>query len=213
MQLNDFERGLFCDMAFFADDPAFAGVDTRPPSLCSWKAMQMMGLRLVRENEEAGIEERTREIAVYLWLHSAPLPEVCAALWDGSWRGVLDSAADPAPHVVAAFEAWWMRVLAMVSAAAVQIRPRPKVAGDKTPRDILGPEELAARIGHVAHFTHAPLKRVKWHMFVGEALQHYHTAMRWNGAWTVRPGAEVRESDCADLMPDVLKVDTAPPAT
>lgn len=218
MELNDFECGLFRDLSFFADDTtAFAGLEMRPASLCSWKAMSMMNLKLIEEDAEVSVEQETREIAVYLWLHSAPLHEVCAALWDGSWRGVWESAAEPAPHVVAAFRAWWARVLLMVRASAVRIRPRPKVPGDKTPRDLLPPEELAAKVGHIAAFTGAPLKHVKWHLFIGEALQHYHTAMRWHGAWTVRPGAEVKAEDCEDLMPDFLKtpapdIDTAPPS-
>jgi hypothetical protein len=205
MQLGDYERGVLRDLAFFTEDTDFLGIALRPVSLLSWKAMEMMKLELIHDDVDSTAEVRTREIAVFLWLHSAPLPEVCAGLWDNSWRAIHQSAAEPAPELVQAFNAWWIRVLMMVAAAKIAIRPKPKVAGDKTPRDLYWVEDLAQKVGHIAAFTGSSRHEVKWQMFIGEALQHFHCAMRWHGQWTVKPGAKVEQADCEDLVPEALK--------
>lgn len=211
MNLNSFERQLFRDLAFFAEDGAFPGIaEMRPLSICSMKAMEMMGLSLFQEKSKDLDEARELcEINVWLWLHTAPLAEVCAGLWDGTWRGVLESEQRPAEVIVSEFRRWHVRVLSMLDAAAVDIRPRPRLKSDDTPRDVVGVNRMAFMVSMIAHHSGMDREKVKWHFFLPEALQEYHSAMRWNGQWTVRPGQEVKAEDLVDLEPEWMKGDGA----
>jgi hypothetical protein len=206
MSLSESERHLFRDLAFFAEDGAFPGVEElRPLSILSMKAMEMMGLALFQEKAEDLTPERElQEINVWLWLHTAPLAEVCSGLWDGTWRGILVSDQQPAEVIVAEFRRWHVRVLAMLEACAVDIRPRPKSKGDDTPRDIWPPSRIAFMVSMIAHHSNMDREKVKWHFFLPEALQEFHCAMRWNGQWTVKPGEEVSPEDLMDLTPSFL---------
>ena len=176
----------------------------RPLSICSAKAMDLMGLGLFKDDVELSDDEQRRQIKVWLWLHTAPLAEICAALWDGTWRGLLDSKEAPGHAIVTEFRSWHQRVLWMLEACAVDIRPRPRSKGDDTPRDVVPPSKMAFMVSIICHHTHLERHRVKWHLFLPEALQEYHVAMRWNGQWTVRPGSEVKMEELENLAPEWL---------
>lgn len=207
MHLNDFERDLFRDLAFFSEDTGFLGHELRPLSLASYRATEIMGLTLLHENHQLDAQAETREIAAYLWLHSAPLGEISSALWSGAWRGIMETFTEPMPSIVEAFREWRTRLLMCLQAADVVVRARPRPAKDDTPRDVISPGNLAFTVAMVCHFTGFPRQQVKWHIFLPEAMQYYHTALRWNGAWTVAPGREVKVEDFADMTPDWMRAE------
>ncbi|WP_009960138.1 hypothetical protein [Verrucomicrobium spinosum] len=215
MELNDFERSLFLDLAFFAEDSSFESHDLRPVSLASFKAMEIMGIKLMELDPGLSVEEETQQIAAFIWLHGQPLPAVCSALWSGRWRVVMESFNEPMPSIVAAFRQWRIRIVAMIHAASINIRPRPKKVGakDDSPRDLVGPSQFAFTIGTIASYTHFSRQEIKWHIFLPEAMQYYHAALRDSGYWTVPVGRRVTEEDVSDLVPDFLKgaVDTGQP--
>lgn len=207
MHLNDFERDLFLDLAFFSEDTGFLGHELRPLSLASMKAMRLMGLTVLEEEHQLDAQSETREIAAFLWLHSAPLRDISAALWSGGWREILAAFDEPMPEIVNAFRAWRTRLLSCIHAADIILRARPKPQKDDTPRDVVGPNSFAFTVAMICHFTGFSRQQVKWRIFLPEAMQYYHAALRWSGAWTVRPGREVKVEDFADLTPDVIKPD------
>lgn len=214
--MTDAERDLFRNLAFFCEDTAFAGMEMRPLSLMSRHAMDMMGLSLFDEDAELSIEEETRQMALFIWLHQSPLHEVCAALWDQTWAMIPASVA-PSPVLVQEFRKWRARITLMLQAYRISIRPKPRLPGvrDDTPKDIVNPTALAHSISVIMHHTGLDRQLVKWHLFLPEALGYYQAAMRWNGAWTVPPGLSVTEEQVADRAPDWLKppgdIDTPPP--
>jgi hypothetical protein len=192
-ELTDFERGLMLDMAWFAPDSLFAGQELRPLSLASRMAMGLMGLRLLDGDAELGVEDETKEVVAYIWLHHAPLDEVQRALWSGSWRLVLDGMDEPLPEVVAEFRVLRARLAAMLDAAEVVILPRPKGDADPLPARVVGPSEFAHRAAVVARCVGMPLGDVLWRLPLAQALQIYHAEMRWQGQLTARPAREVEE--------------------
>lgn len=207
------EVDFFRDLAFFGAGSPFSDVEEmepmRPLSLCSRKAIQMMGLRLLDPAAGLTVEEESKELAVFVWLHSAPLPEICAALWSGEWRAVLASA-EPLPALLSAFHEWRAMVLLMLDAAQVHVRPKPKRKGDDTPKDLFYLTNLANTITLIAHASGFGREEIKWHIFLPEALQYFHFGLHWNGAWTVRRKADVQPAECDDLMPDYLQTPVPP---
>ena len=208
MELNKTERELFLDLSFFVESRAgFLGRSLRPLSLASYKLMKHMGLSIMEEEHGLPLLEETRQIAAYIWLHSAPIDDICQAVWTGRWREILAAFDEPSEEIVAEFRSWRIRLVSCVKASEFHIRPRPPSPHDKTPRDVIGPTAFAFTVATVAHFVHVPPFRVRWHMFIAEALQYYHAA-RWSaGSWTVPPGREVKEEELSDLAPDWLKAD------
>lgn len=206
MELNDFERQLFGDLAFFSEDTEFLGIAQRPLSMMSHKALEIMDVKLLHPDHGLDLEEESKQIAVYLWLHSTPVETICAALWSGEWRKITEAMEGADEDIVIAFREWSARLIAMIAATDIIIRPREISKTDKTPRDVVGPSALAFSVSMIANFTHEPTHRIKWHMFLPEAMLYYHAALRWHSFWTVRPGKEVKEADMEDLLPAFLKV-------
>jgi hypothetical protein len=211
--MEDTERDRLRDLAFFAEDTAFAGLNMRPLSILSDRAMELMGLTLLDSAVELSIEEESRQMALFVWLHTADLSEVCGALWDGTWSvfGV-NYVADPV--LIDEFRKWRSRLTLLLEACAIRIRPRPESSNDKTPHDLLHPSRIAFMIGLIASHTGFPRQQIKWQLFLPEAVQYYHQALRWNGVWTVAPGREIAEADLADRAPEWMErpgtVDTPP---
>jgi hypothetical protein len=144
----------------------------------------------------------TREIALYRWLHIAPLHQVKAALWSGSWRLLFFDPEPLSEEIVATFRCEQARIAAILAAVTITIRPRPRKGKDDTPPDVLKPTMATARAVIVAKALGASLDYVRWHLPIVQALQVYHHE-KWNDhCWTVRPGKEASAEDLEDLTPE-----------
>lgn len=199
-------RPLFLRLGWFAPDSALIGVRTRPVSLGSMEAMRLMGLSLL-EAEAADLDAalETREIAAYLWLHSAPVAEVELALWDGSWRAIWEAQDEPCTAVVAAWRMTRERLRAVIRAAGIEVLPRPKAATDETPWNVVGPQDLAFKLSVIARCTGWGRRKILWRLPVAQALQIYHAELRWHGVWTVRPGRRVAPGTFDDFAIGALE--------
>ena len=201
--LDDLLRILRANEAWFDASHAWLASescpDPRPLSLASLDALRLMNI------EFAACAFDTREIALYRWLHIAPLHEVRSALWSGTWRLLFLNPEPLAEDIVAAFLDERDRVAAMIAAVTISVRPKPKSKTDNTPADVVAPTLVTFRVCTIAAHIRADLEQVRWHLPIVQALQVYHDALWESGRWTVRPGREVKPEDLADLTPDSLK--------
>lgn len=200
--IADLRRARLLGLAWFDSSHVILGESARPLSLASSHALNVMGNRWLDTRESLTLDEEAREIAVYAWLHTAPLADVCAGLWMGAWATLRDQAP-PVPDVVLAH----LRMnrdslMATLDAAAVIERPKPAKGKSDTPRDVIPPSLLTYRAMTVARATSMPMTAVLWELPLVQAMQVYHAA-RWEASvWTVRPGECVPEADLGDLTPD-----------
>lgn len=214
-EMTEVERQLFQELGWFAPDREVLGNECRPLSLGSELAIRMMGLRLLDDDEPAvdeverlaALRMEAAEIGVYVWLHSEPVADVEAALWDGSWRVILDGMVSDAeavsPAVIAEFRAVRARLLACVRAARYRVIPRPKSKDDKTPDAVRGPGLFAWRVALLAKWTGWDRQVIKWELPLTEALQLLHAAEWGEGNWTAPAlegsGRRATEADFSDF--------------
>ena len=219
-EMSEVERQLFQELGWFAPDREVLGNDCRPLSLGSELAIRVMGLGLLEPVEAtadpvevaAALKLEEAEIGVYVWLHSAPVPEVEAALWDGSWRLILEGLVaqeEPVePKVIAQFRSIRERLLACVRASRYRVLPRPKPKEDKTPDAVRGPGIFAWRLALLAKWTGWDRQTLKWELPLSEALQLLHAAEWGEGNWTVPlTGPAGRRATKADFSDFDLGVD------
>ncbi len=204
MELSDDERDHFAALAWFEPDPALPGFkNMRPLSLASRQALRMMGSPLFSENAELSTlnsEHERAHLAVYAWLHTAPLADITACLWDGTWVALANAGAQATDADLSAFRMYRDRTLKAVAASRVAIRPRDGT--DSTPGDVVGPVDLAFKLSLVTRGsarTAGELRSLLWHVWLPQALQLVHADLRWNGSWTIVPG---RETSAADFTPE-----------
>ena len=107
--------------------------------------------------------------------------------------------------ITASFMAERDRLAAILKAVTITIRPKPKRGKDDTPPDVVSPALEAFRLVTIAGALRADLEHVRWHLFIGQALQVYHVALWESGRWTVIPGREVKPEDVEDLEPGWMK--------
>lgn len=180
---------------------AEGGALPRPLSLGSLDALRLMGL------DFASAIFDTHEIALYRWLHIAPLHDVRFALWTGSWDSLFFNPEPLDEAIVAAFRHEQSRLAAILAAVTVTVRARPRKGRDETPPDVIAPTLTTFRAVTIAAALRADLEHVRWHLPVVQALQVYHHALWESGRWTVRPGREATREELADLTPDEFRDD------
>ncbi len=205
MDLSRLEQDLFPDLAFFYEDPGFGIHQLRPVSLCSYKAMDLVCPDVLNPLAPITPLQETKQIATFLWLHGQPLKDVCLGLWTGSWREIPKAFTLPDLDQINAFREWRTPIVAMIAATDITLRDQGRSKFDKTPRDVIEPRRLARIIGMIAGATGFPRQEIKWEMFIGEAMQYFHVAARRAGHWTVRPGMQIKEADCEDLVQDWME--------
>ena len=189
------------------------GLKLRPVSLGTLNLCRRLGLSLVLHHEQVALiseSERQRQVMLFVWMHSAPLTEVLAAVRDGSWDVPFGAFAESSselivPEVLAEIR----RVSQRVDAALVEVLPKPgRSSDDEAPGDILEPGFTASLVFTLARETGWAEAFLLWQLPLACALQYYHCALRASLAWTVKPGPPVQvqinklEQWAAALTPD-----------
>jgi hypothetical protein len=177
--------------------------DPRPLSLGSLDALRLMDMDVF---SEAPLKNEDLAIAFYRWLHTAPLRQVKAALWSGTWQLLFSEVPRLSDEVVATFRAERDRLASMIQVLTIAIRPKPKTPHSKPPPpDVISPEMTTFRIVSIARELSCTPEYAQWHLPLVQALQVYHFAMWDSGRWTVKPGLEVKTEDVIDNTPDFLR--------
>ena len=194
------DRTLFLSLAWFPPDSLLLDQPTRPLSLLSLEAMRLMGLMPLMEGPtDLTSTDETRLLAAYLWLHTEPIEVIERALWDGSYRAVLDSQTDPAPSLIAEWLMVRERLRVLIEACTVEIIPKPKGEHDDTPGRVVGPSTLAFQLSTLARCTGQSIRSIGWELPLPQALQLYHAELRWHGIWTAQPGQPVAAAEFSDF--------------
>lgn len=213
-------------LAFFDEARELFGIPARPLSLASREAIRLMGLRLLDPDPAyAGPDDELREMAVYVWLHTAPLADVTDGLRSGAWRAVaadLDPASYSAEETLPLWRDERIGLAALVAAVAYDVRPRPRPAPakgasarqDETPPDVIEPSRLAFRLRLLMRDTGASRVDALWEWPYGQAMQMCQAAQRWEGQWTVPAMERTGPADFSgfDLGGDAADIDTPPAA-
>lgn len=189
---RDFQRVLTLPFAWFPPDTVLFDQEMRSLSLCSHQAVRVMGLRVLDPlaTWDDPLDEM-REVLAYVWLHTAPIEDICRALWDGRWREQMTYEESSATATLALLAEWRVfreRVLALLEATEIRIREKPARHGappDDTPADVISPTLLAVQIAVACELLGETRERVCWHVPVWESWQAYHVDRRREGRWTV----------------------------
>jgi len=201
-----FRRARLLNLSWFESAHDLLGPDARPLSLGSSHALRVIDLRWLDSAQDLSLEEESRELALYAWLHTAPIRDVCVALWQGSWRSIAQQAPDVPDIVRAHLRMERDNLMAVLDAAAIQERPKPQTGGkSQTPRDVIAPSTLTYRLVKVCQGLQISREEALWHVPLVQAIQVYHAARWEEGVWTVRPGEEITEAQVADLEPDWMR--------
>ena len=195
--MDDAERSLLLKLAWFTPDRTLLGMPARPYSLATHHALRMMGLRLLDREHDLSPEEEYRELRAYIWLHCEPVAVISESLWCGKWREMIDYECpdEPPMEMLSEWREARERLLSLLEASEISIRPRPRSGEDKTPFEVRGPDEMAHWLAVVARATGRPDAELLWEMPLYQLRQHYHAEMRWHGFWTVRPAQEIPEAE------------------
>lgn len=169
------------------------GIELRPITLGTLNLCRRLGLSLVLQPEreyEFSEAERQRQALLFVWLHSAPLNDVLAAVRDGSWQTAFSAFTETDSQIVLPFVlAEIRRVSQLVEAALVEVLPKPgRGADDDVPGELLEPGFTASLVFTLARETGWPEHFLLWELPLARALQYYHCALRSVLAWTVKPG-------------------------
>lgn len=193
---RNLQRVLTLPFAWFPPDTLLFDQELRSLSLCSHQATKVMGLRLLDPlaTYEDPLEEMG-EVLAYVWLHTAPVAEISRALWDGRWRGAMAYREKSPAATLALLNEWREmreRVLALLAATEIRIRPRPPKPGaqpSEIPPDVIHPTLLAAQIATVERELGESRERARWHVPIWEAWQIWHVDRSREGKWTI-PGKD-----------------------
>lgn len=189
-------------LAWHPPDLVAGGIALRPLSLCSQHTLQLLGSELPEEREARSADEERRDVALYLWLHSAPVAEISIAIWSGSWRAVVDAAVeDLTDDAVEDCRAMFWRQRQLLAAAEVRLIPKPDLGQVKLPPEVVAAPLLAHRLGTLASRLRLSLDEIGWELPIPQAWQLYHEAMLAQGSWTARPAVEIAESEFVDFDP------------
>jgi hypothetical protein len=192
---------LALSLSWCDEDRDLLGLPSRPLSLVSHHLLRLMGSRVMEADPGyETLEDELRDMTLYTWLHTAPLDEVCEAMWSGAWRAMLEVAMDP--HAIGETLAEWRerRLRLATLCAAVDYELEHKPARESTassspppkPRGaILHPTRLARRLRVLMRETGVARTEAKWQFPYWEAIQICHDADYYEGHWTVAPGERV----------------------
>jgi len=216
MELSDCELDLFGVLTWFEPDAALPGIPgMRPYSLASRAALTLLKSPVFT----ADAIDRS-DIALYVFLHSAPLAEVTGSFWDSSWRAALPPIeAALTAEDLHAFAEYRARTHSALDASRLVVRSRPKTRyTEDPPADLVPPNDLAAKLTVISRNRGWSEEDILWRTWLPKALQIYNADRFWNGAWTVRPGRETNPEDYQDITPDWMpapivpaSIDTPPP--
>lgn len=211
MQPDPFETltALVTPLLWFDQDGDLLGKPARPLSLGSRQAVDVMGLRVLRADPGYdSIEAELADLYAYAWLHTAELPHVCAALWSGGWRAMMEAGSEDenvmatATAVLPEWRQQRMTLAASVKAVEYRVvaRPRSESAGrsatPQPPADLMHPLRLSHRLRLLMRETGAPRMEALWQWPYVQALMITHAAERWEAMWTV---PEVERTGPADF--------------
>lgn len=179
------------DLAWFEPPHLVTDDDSepmRPVSLASMLALELLGITLLRDPPpDMDHREEMRQIRVFHWLHTAPIPEVKAAVWSGAARVAFD-----AERPVEAVIAWWRAHLdpirRLLAECRVEIQPKPheRRRAEPPPADLRRPTMMSVQVLAIAERSGLQPEEVAW-MPAAQALQLWHAACWQEGAWTIRP--------------------------
>lgn len=184
------ERELLSRLGWLAGGAPLPLDMVRPPSLGSEMALRTMGITVHLCVTPLPPEQAMGEMAVYLWLHRCPLPEINAAFRDGTWRDLLESmsAVPPIQLMLEAFQAHLEWVRMMNEAADVRVVPRPQLGGHDPatpPADWVGPLPQVILASRVAGQLREPFESVLWERPSWQVRQLHHAWLFDRGDWTV----------------------------
>lgn len=189
-------------LAWHPPDLVAGGIALRPLSLCSQHTLALLGCALPEEAEGRSEEEERREVALYLWLHSAPVAEISIAIWSGSWRAIVEAAVEElSGEAVADCRAMFWRQRQLLAAAEVRLIPKPDLGQVKIPPEVIAAPVLAHRIGTLAARLRLSPDEIGWELPLPQAWQYYHEAMISLGSWTARPAVQIAAEEFADFDP------------
>lgn len=206
--MTEAERLIYLRFSWYPPDTLLLGDTARPLCFATWNAMEMMGLRILRRDVELDPEEEYREIMAYVWLHSEEPEEISRSLWEGSWRCMLEV---PVPEeklpmdLLGEWRSLREKLLNLLEATQVKIRPRERSKNDDTPFEVIGPDEMAHRLGVVQRATRQSDEDILWNMPLYQFHQKYHAEMRWNSFWTVRGVVAKSDVDMEGIGEDVME--------
>lgn len=181
------------EAAFTEGEGELLGISVRPITLGTLNLCRRLELTLVLRPELEGElpeEDKQRQALMFVWLHSAPLREVLAAVRDGTWEHAFAAFAQGGSQLVVPVVLHEIRrVSKLVEAALVEVLPKPGRSGDEdAPANLLEPGFTASLAFTLARETGWSEHFVLWRLPLARALQYYHCALRSVLAWTVKPG-------------------------
>lgn len=181
------------EAAFAEGNTELLGVSLRPVTLGTLNLCRRLELTLVLRPEleaEFGEADKQRQALIFVWLHSAPLHEVLAAVRDGTWEHAFSAFAESGSQLVVPVVLHEIRrVSKLVEAALVEVLPKPGRSGDEdAPANLLEPGFTASLVFTLARETGWSEHFILWRLPLARALQYYHCALRSVLAWTVKPG-------------------------
>lgn len=206
--LSDYDRRIVLGLSFFPPDREILGVATRSLSIASHQWVKMVGLRCLDPFADMTPREELAQVSAYVWAHSADPDLVGESAWTGDWLPSLEYT-ESTPEQTLALVADWRRVrervLSLVAATEIEVRPRPKGKNsEKIPSAVVGPSRLAHKIATVSRETGYTREEVLWHLPLWEANQIYHASLRRDGAWTTPVMERSSPDDFADFSVDAL---------
>lgn len=190
--MTEVEEKLAQRFGWFAPDTEILGVETRSLSLRSMEAVEIMGLKLLKPEMDLAPVEEMGQLQAYVWLHSEEPKVIARALWDESWRSLLEYEETNEIAMLEVLREWReirQRILFLLEATAIQIRPKPKAAGAKEsplPSYVVHPSRLAHRLYLAQRDSGMDREAAGWELPIWEANLLYHAAMRWEGQHTAR---------------------------
>ena len=165
---------------------AFLGALERPVSLGSMEIMRRLGISVMKPDHELDYAQELGEIAIFTWLHTAPLADIHRALWLGTWHDELVAPDGEYPTLVAAFRADRDLLSRAISHVHMRVRAKPGTSNSDVPNEVVPPTLHEHRLFVLMNTTHQTREQLEYRTGIITALQMYH-ASRWHeGAWTVR---------------------------
>jgi hypothetical protein len=205
MELGDLQP-FVADLAWFEPSHDFFApqLSLRPLSLATWHLMQITGITLLNEEITLDEIEETRQVAVYIWLHHAPIDRITEALWSGAWRAIYAEQAEPLPEMLAHWRHYRARTLAALSASKFEVQSRKSAEKDDTPKNLIGPRPLPFTLALIARETGWAKEQILWQTWLPQIRQIELAALRWHGSWTV-PVKPATTTPVTDFAPDWAK--------
>lgn len=195
-------------MIFFRDPHLLLGdAPRRAYSLGSEAVLASLDCGVMQAEHGLALEEEVLQIALYDFIHTAPLREVRFLTNVGDWRqGFADVRLSAT--TVASFRVMAAEVRALLRAVDFRVRAREedRRAAEREPADAKRPFLLAVQLRRLARCTGWARDFILWHLPLWEARALLHAAAWDEGRLTVMPGDG--EPTPEDLRPEWMAFDT-----